>query len=275
MKQTFVGKTVEEAKALAAKTFEADISAISFEILEEPKKSLFGKLKGEAKVEASYEPSKLDSACIYLKNVTKAMGYADILTKTSESETGAVIELSGTGCEELIGRKGDLIDSLQYLASLVCNKGDKEYFRISLDSAGYREKRKAQLESLAVKMAKSVLKTGRTAALEPMNPYERRIVHSIISETEGVVSRSKGDEPYRKVLISPANRPPMRERKDGDKKPFNNNRNRSSNGGNDNRKPREPKPMKAFDMKTSFEKEYKKPKPEDSLPSGLYSKIEL
>ncbi|MFA5658683.1 MAG: RNA-binding cell elongation regulator Jag/EloR [Oscillospiraceae bacterium] len=270
MKQTFVGKTVEEAKEMAAKAFEADISAISFEILEEPKKSIFGKLKGEAKLTASYELTKPQRACGYLKQIVSAMGYGGIMTEINEEENGAVINIVGDKCEELIGRRGEIIDSLQYLASLVCNKGDREFIRISLDTAGYRAKRKAQLENLAAKMAKTVLKTGRTAALEPMNPYERRIVHSVISDTEGVVSVSKGDEPFRKVLISPVNKTP-RFKKDGEKRDFP----RKDNKNNNIRRSREPKPLKAFDMKTSFEKEYKKPKPEDDLKTGLYSKIEF
>ena len=274
MKQIFVGKTVEDAKELAAQTFKTDISAISFEIIEEPKKSLFGKLKGEAKVEASYEMSKLESACAYIRNVTHAMGYTEIETATTETETGAVIEMLGNGSDELIGKRGDLIDSLQYLASLVCNKGDRDYYRISLDCMGYRDKRKAQLETLAAKIARNVIKTGRTSALEPMNPYERRIIHSVISEMEGVSSRSKGDEPYRKVLVSPTGKQLRENTKPAEKRSPGGNNRTNNRDGNRNRNS-EPTPMKAFDMKTSFEKEYKKPRPEDNLPTGLYSKIEL
>ncbi len=269
MKQFFVGKSVDEAKELAVKELGVDVSRITFEVIEEPRKTLFGKSKGEAKISASYEETKLDVACGYIKKVLASMGLNDTELKVNEIEGGAVIELVGGDCEELIGKRGETLDSLQYLASLVGNRGDKEYFRISLDTCGYREKRKVQLEQLAAKVAKSVIRNGVSSALEPMNPYERRIIHSVISETEGVTSRSAGEEPYRKVIISSTVKRP--ERKGG----YNNNKpNRSGKGGGKFQKNSSPSP-KPFDFKTSFEKDYKKPKPEDNLSSGLYSKIEF
>ena len=199
------------------------------------------------------------------------MGIGDITLNVSENETGALIDIVGDDCSLIIGKKGETLDSLQYLTSLVCNKGEKEYFRISLDTCGYREKRKAQLEELAAKIAKSVLRSNGSTALEPMNPYERRIIHSVISGIEGVNSRSVGDEPHRKVIIASANR--RFEKKGG-----NNNRNNNNNNNNNKnfKKRNDSKPKtKSFDFKTSFEKDYKKPRPEDNLNSGLYSKIEF
>jgi len=269
MKQIFIGKSIEEAKGLAIKEFDVDSSRISFEIIEEPKKSMFGKIKGEAKVSASYEETKIDLACMYIKKVLKAMGFEEISLEITNNENGAVITILGGKCEEIIGKRGDTLDSLQYLASLVCNKGDKDYFRISLDTCGYREKRKAQLEDLATKMSSSVIKNGRSSALEPMNPYERRIVHSVVSAIDGVTSRSVGDEPYRKVIIASTVKRP--EKKLG----FQNNNPRSNDRNNDSFNKRSDPQPKSFDFKTSFEKDYKKPKPEDNLNSGLYSKIEF
>lgn len=259
MKQIFIGKTVDEAKQQAATEFGIDLSKIDFEIIEEPKKSFFGKLKGDAKVSAYYEPTKTDIACKYLVDVIKKVGIDDVTTSVSDTENGVIINLEGTDIDSIIGKKGQILDSLQYLTSLVCNKADKEYFRISVDCNDYRDKRKNQLETLAEKIAKGVIKNRRSSAMEPMNPYERRIVHSVVSKIEGVSSHSVGDEPYRKVIITS-------NFKRTEKKQFK---------GNNNRRRRPPQNKKSFDITTSFEKDYKKPRPEDKLGSGLYSKIEF
>ncbi len=265
MKQVFTAASVEEAKQLAAEVFGTSEENITFNVLEEPKKGLFGKIKGEAKVEAEYTETKSDIAVKYIKSVLDAMDVSNAAVTAQETEDGAVIEIGGDGFEEMLGKKGELLDSLQYLASLVCNKVDKEYFRISTDCNGFRERRKAQLEELARKIANNVKKNGRSSALEPMNPYERRIVHAAVSEIEGVTSQSKGEEPYRKVIIS-STTPRKYDDRGGFKKGGRGRRDRGSRGGR----------SKGFDITTSFEKDYKKPKPEDSMKgAGLYSKIEF
>ena len=148
-----------------------------------------------------------------LPNTSKLSSPVWILT---ENEDGAVIDITGDTTGAVIGRRGETLDAIQYLASMAANRSDKEYYRITLDSCGYREKRKAILEDLARKISKSVLRTGRTSTLEPMNPYERRIIHAAVSEIEGVTSKSIGEEPYRKVVISSVNGRP--ERRQGVKK---------------------------------------------------------
>ncbi len=195
----------------------------------------------------------------------QAMEITNVTVSAQENEEGAVIEVNGDGFEEMLGKKGELLDSLQYLTSLACNRIDRDYFRISMDCCGFRERRKQQLEELAKKIANNVKKTGRSSALEPMNPYERRIVHAAVSEIEGVTSQSKGDEPYRKVIISSTN-----PRKYDDKGGF-------RKGGRGRRNDRNRRSRSSgFDITTSFEKDYKKPKPEDSMQgAGLYSKIEF
>lgn len=267
MKQVFIAKTVEEAKELAAQEFGIALEKINFTVLEEPKKSLFGKIKGEAKVEAEYELTKADLSVKYIVRVLTAMGITNVSADLKEVENGAEIEIKGDDIQSFIGKKGEALDSLQYLSSLACNKIDREYYRISIDCNGFREKRKVQLEELAKKMAASVKKNGRTSALEPMNPYERRIVHAAVSEIQGVTSRSVGEDPYRKVLISST-----------EKKPYNRDRDRrdSRGGGRNGGKKNFNKSTKPFDITTSFEKDYKKPKPEDTMTNtGLYSKIEF
>ncbi len=255
MTKTFTAETIDDAKALAEAEFGVSQDQIQFVILEEPKKSLFGKIKGEAKVEATFEESKPQLAARYIKNVFSKMGY-EVSIDIKEDVDGAVLDISGDNVEEIIGKKGEVLDSLQYLSSLVCNRIDREYYRISTDCNGFRERRKAQLERLARKIGNNVKRNGRTTALEPMNPYERRIIHSVITDIEGVTSHSKGEDPYRKVIISST-----------EKKRFDN-RGRKNNRRSYNKK--------GYDIVSSFEKEYKKPKPEDEMgSSGLYTKIDL
>lgn len=259
MKKIFTAATVEEAKKIACEEFQTAESNIIFNVLEEPKKSLFGKIKGEAKIEAEYELSKADVAVKYISDVFDVMGIENVTFNISEIENGCLIDLTGDGLEEIIGKKGELLDSLQYLASLVSNKIDREYFRITLDCNNFRERRKEQLENLARKIANNVKKNGRSSALEPMNPYERRIIHATVTEIEGVVSKSTGEEPYRKVIISSTEKRANGGYRGGNRR-----------GGRHDRKPRE-----HFDITTSFEKDYKKPKPEDTLDAGLYGKIDI
>lgn len=269
MTQIFTAKTVDEAKAEAVRAFGVPEAKITFEILEEPKKVLFV-TTGEAKVQAAYEPERSDIAADYIRNILKNMGISAELT-VEPSEEGCVIDITGDTTGTVIGRRGETLDAIQYLASMVCNRSDKDYYRITVDCCGYREKRKAILEELAVKISKTVLRTGRTTVLEPMNPYERRIIHSAVAEIEGVTSHSTGEEPYRKVVISCTN-PPKREPRQGGKPRYNDKR---KGGYSKQRSERDIKP-RSFDMaKTSFEKDYKKPKPEDSMGGDLYGKIDI
>ncbi len=275
MKKEFTAKTVEEAKQAAAEEFGASIEKITFEIIEEPKKGFLGIGATEAKISAEYNKSKSEIAADYIKDVLDKMGIEAQLTVT-ENEEGAVIDIGGDTSGAVIGRRGETLDAIQYLASMAANRSDKEYYRISVDSCGYREKRKAILEELAAKISKTVLRTGRTSTLEPMNPYERRIIHSAVSEIEGVTSKSIGEEPYRRVVISSVNgRPERPEKKYDGKKPYN--KNGKGRYNKDKRgKDYKPQPRSMDLMKTSFEKDYKKPKPEDSMFTGeLYGKIDI
>ena len=180
------------------------------------------------------------------------------------------INIIGADTGILIGHHGETLDAIQYLCSIIANKGDKDYFRITIDCLGYRSKRKETLEQLAVKVAKSVLRTGRSQPLEPMNPYERRVIHSAISEIEGVSSRSVGEEPYRKIIISSNNPRKKRDnRRDGGRRNDRNRDNRRNDKGEITLE------RKSVNLSTSFEKDYKRPRPEDSIEGGLYGKIEL
>ncbi len=275
MKSTVTAKTVDEAKAKLCEELGQPMEKITFTVLEEPKKGLFG-MKGEARVEGEYTETKADIAAKYVTEIMVAMGYEKPTITITETEEGAVLDLSGEGVDGIIGRRGETIDSLQYLASLACNKQDKEFYRITLDCDGFRARRKVQLEELAKKMAEKAKRTGRTMSLEPMNPYERRIIHAAVSEVEGCTSRSVGEDPYRKVLISSTEKRPY----NGGNRRYNNNgrndRNGNRNGGyRKGGRRREDFKARSLDISSSFEKDYKKPKPEDDLGSGLYSKIEF
>ena len=271
----FTGKSIEEAKQKAADEFEVRIDQITFRVVNDVKKGLFGKIKEEAKVWAGYNhpviaevtvidsikaenklKEQIETCRRYLQNIMEKMGIeAEI--NIADSEEGFFVDIDSNGSGVIIGRRGETLDALQYLTSLVVNKMDGEYKRITLDSSGYREKREETLIQLAEKISNKALKTGRPTTLEPMNPYERRIIHSAVAKVEGVNSKSVGEEPYRKVVISPDH-----PKKNDVKK----------NGGYKKKRNDGPR---SLDLKTSFEKDYKKPKPEDDINAGLYGKIEL
>lgn len=215
---------------------------------------------------------KVKLALDYITSILRAIDI-DAQFSVYQNETGALINIESNNNGTIIGRRGETLDSIQYLCSIIANKGDKDYFRITIDCLGYRSKRKETLEQLAAKVAKSVLRTGRSQPLEPMNPYERRVIHSAISAIDGVSSRSVGEEPYRKIIISSNHPNPRnnnnrrRDRRDGQKNDRRNNRPKNHDNNNFERK--------KVDLSTSFEKDYKRPKPEDAIEGGLYGKIEL
>lgn len=223
---------------------------------------------------------KMQVASEYINSILDKLGL-DVKAEAQLTEIGVEIELSGEDAGALIGRRGDTLDALQYLTSMVANRGDRDYLRIALDTCGYREKRKKALQELAQRIAKSVLRTGRSVSLEPMNPYERRIIHSTVTEIEGVSSHSSGEEPNRKVIITNDNPQAARgDRKggrDGERhgRGGNNRGDRRGRGGNGHGERRSSDGPRKLDLSTSFEKDYKRPKPEDSLNAGVYGKIEI
>ena len=226
---------------------------------------------------------KIEKAKAYLLSVLKAMDVEAELVVNAGAES-AMIDIVSQNSGTVIGKRGETLDALQYLTFMIANRGDKEYYRIILNSANYRERRRKTLEELAAKIAKNVLRSGRQTTLEPMNPYERRIIHSAIAEIEGVSSRSVGEEPYRKVIISSTAKPQRRSggrRNDridrGDRNDRRDGRDRRNNRVRDRRRSNElPSERISMDsMKTSFEKDYKRPKAEDEINAGLYGKIEF
>ena len=147
---------------------------------------------------------KARAAADYLQSVLNAMDNQAEIT-AAFPENGVILRLAGEGLGVIIGRRGETLDALQYLCGLVANRQEGDYLRVTIDSGNYRQKRERTLEQLAKKLSGNVVRFGRPATLEPMNPYERRIIHSTVSKLEGVTSASIGEEPNRRVVISPTN----------------------------------------------------------------------
>lgn len=307
MEKEFKAKTVDEAKALAAADFGVSADDIDFEILEQPKKGIFGVLKGEARVKAIYEQPaeapedvapvadfavsdsdyedydvdeepvgeipddfdvnssiKVKTAIEFLTEVIRGLGAEkfEITPKISEKgRNNITLEISGEKLGVVIGKRGETLDSLQYLAILAsARKSEESFCRISLDCNGYRSKRRDTLENLAKKTCAKVIRQGRKISLDPMNPYERRIIHSCVAEIEGVSSRSTGTEPYRRVVIY------------ADKPKYDSSRRRGSGHGNhDGASTRNYRSSGGFS--TSFEREYKRSQyqPDENANAGDFS----
>ncbi len=197
------GKSVEEALELALAELGADESDVEYTVLEEPAKGFLGIGSKDAVVSVQLKDSVLFTAKKFLGNVFDAMNL-DVGIDAVRADDCVNIDLSGDNMGIIIGKRGDTLDSLQYLTSLVANKDrNSEYTRISIDTEGYREKRVESLKALSNRLADKVAKSGKKYTLEPMNPYERRIIHANLQDSEDVTTFSIGEEPHRKVVIAP------------------------------------------------------------------------
>ena len=203
-KETIVSaKTVEDALALAAVELEVPVDALEYTVLEEAKKGLFGLGATPAKVQVVYIPSAIDLALDFVKTTLKNMNIeADVVV--SDTELGKKIDIIGEDAGVLIGHHGETLDSFQHLANLAANRTENKKNsipKISVDIESYRAKREDTLRTLARRMAHRVIKYKRSVMLEPMNPYERRIIHSELQSFAGVSTNSIGSESNRKVVI--------------------------------------------------------------------------
>ena len=147
------------------------------------------------------ENAKVKAAVDYLREVIALMGVENVTFSAVQKGEATIIRLDGEKLGALIGRRGETMESLSYLASLVANRLEGDYIKLGLDVAGYRDKRESDLTALAQRIGAKVRRTGRSFAMEPMNPYERRIIHSAIGKMEGVRSESKGEGRDRRVVI--------------------------------------------------------------------------
>ncbi|MBQ3125664.1 MAG: protein jag [Clostridia bacterium] len=225
-------KTVEEALARACAELGApSVDALTYTVLEEPKRGLFGLGAQPARVQASYtapaapaaEPSsaaanaaapaaeaKADPALDFIQTLIRNMELDVKVTVTEPAAGEKYISIEGDAAGVLIGHHGDTLDSLQYLTNLAVNKkrGDdkRDYVKVTVDVENYRAKREETLRALARRKAEAVLKYGKSIMLEPMNPYERRIIHSEIQLIDGVSTNSVGTDNNRKIVIFPEDR---------------------------------------------------------------------
>ena len=199
-----VAETIEEAQKKACEELGTEPENTSFEVLQMPEKKKFGLFGGSpAKVRAFVEVTPLDKAKSYIKDILEKMGITEIDMTAEETEGGAVINIEGKDVGFIIGHRGETLDALQYLAGLVANHVDDSYYRISINIGNYREKREKTLEILGRKLAFKAVKTGAKTSLEPMNPYERRIIHTAVQKVRGATSWSEGENMHRHVVIGP------------------------------------------------------------------------
>ncbi len=208
------GDTVEEALAQACQELGVETESAEYEIIKEPKEKKFGIFGGSpAEVRAYITVTPAAAANEYVKNILACMGLEDIETEVTENENTAEINLSGDDVGFVIGRRGETLDALQYLAGLVANHVDNQYYRITINTGNYREKREETLERLGKKLAIKAIKTGKNVNLEPMNPYERRIIHTAVQGVNGAISFSEGEDLERHVVIAPDPKNPVKPRR--------------------------------------------------------------
>lgn len=225
----FSGKTVDDAITEACQSLMVTSDKLDYEVIEKGSSGFLGigtklatikaRIKDDSEVE---EVSVAGEAKEEVKNITdnttesikpandpkefldkvfKAMNM-EVNVKVEQIGNDVNVELSGEEMGVLIGKRGQTLDSLQYLTSLVVNKGNNDYIRVKVDTENYRKRRKDTLENLAKNLAYKVKRTKRPVTLEPMNPYERRVIHSVLQNDKYVSTHSEGDEPFRRVVIT-------------------------------------------------------------------------
>lgn len=199
-------KTVSDAITEACQKLGVTSDRLDYEVVEEGSNGFLGIGSKPAVIKASVKVEELsveDSAKNFLNDVFAAMDMTVVINvKYDENAKEMDIDLNGDEMGVLIGKRGQTLDSLQYLVSLVVNKESEDYIRVKVDTENYRERRKETLENLAKNIAYKVKRTRRTVALEPMNPYERRIIHSTLQNDKYVTTHSEGEEPFRKVVVT-------------------------------------------------------------------------
>lgn len=199
----FSAKTVNDAIIEACQKFTVASDKLEYEVLEEGSSGFLGIGSKPAVIRARVKSSVADTAKEFLNSVFEAMNMIVVSdVKYDEDERTMDIELSGDEMGVLIGKRGQTLDSLQYIVSLVVNKEIENYVRVKVDTENYRQRRRETLENLAKNIAYKVKKTKRPVSLEPMNPFERRIIHSTLQGDKMVSTHSEGEEPFRRVVVT-------------------------------------------------------------------------
>ena len=199
----FTAKTVDDAITAACQKFLVTSDRLEYEVKEEGSSGFLGFNAKPAKILARVKETLEDKAKAFLEDVFAAM-HMTVLVEISydENEKTMDIDLKGDDMGVLIGKRGQTLDSLQYLVSLVVNRDTDDYIRVKVDTEDYRKRRKETLENLAKNIAYKVKRTRRSVSLEPMNPYERRVIHSALQNDRYVCTRSEGEEPFRHVVVA-------------------------------------------------------------------------
>ena len=195
-------KTISDAITEACQKLTVTSDKLEYEVVDEGSSGFLGIGSKPAVIKARVKSSVEDTAKDFLKDVFEAMDLTVVVNvKYDETEHTMDIDLSGDDMGVLIGKRGQTLDSLQYLVSLVVNKNVDSYIRVKVDTENYRQRRKETLENLAKNISYKVKRTKRPVSLEPMNPYERRIIHSALQNDKYVTTHSEGDEPFRHVVV--------------------------------------------------------------------------
>lgn len=205
---TATGKTVEAAISAGAEELGVDVASVTYEVLEAPKKGFLGFGETPAKVRVEYVCTPENSALEFIRTIIKDMDLnaeAEV-TADYKAKRDRLLSIKGEDAGVLIGHHGETLEALQYLVNLAANRREEDddestYTRFTVDIEGYREKREETLRKLAHRMAERALKYKKSVALEPMNPYERRIIHSEVQNIEGVTTSSVGTDSNRRVVI--------------------------------------------------------------------------
>ena len=196
-------KTVDDAITEACEKLSVTSDKLEYEVVSEGSTGFLGINSKPAVIKARVKKDMIDQAKVFLNDVFAAMNMVvTIETKYDEEESVLEVNLTGDDMGVLIGKRGQTLDSLQYLISLVVNRDAEKYIHVKVDTENYRERRKATLENLAKNISYKVRKNRQPVALEPMNPYERRIIHSALQSDKYVTTHSEGEEPYRRVVVT-------------------------------------------------------------------------
>ena len=197
------GKTIDEAVNEALAELNTTRENVEIEVVNEGKRGILGLGSEDAVVRVKMEVNPLQKAEKYIKDVMESFGI-DVQLNGSYEDESVMVEIVGDSEEvgKVIGRRGDTLDALQYLTSLVVNKGEENYIRVTIDTENYRGKREETLIKLAKRTAGIVARTRKSITLEPMNPNERRIIHSALQEYRNVTTYSTGKDPHRCIVIT-------------------------------------------------------------------------
>lgn len=201
------GKTTDDAVAAALRSLmeinpditEADVEV---ELLERARAGFLGIGSCNAKVRVTYEMKPLENAKIFLSGLLERIGVSGFVDGEVTEEGTVALNITGENMGVVIGRRGDTLDALQYITSIVVNRTEKEHVRVTVDTENYRKKREESLETLARKVAGRVLKYKKNVTLEPMNANERRVIHSTLQGMRGITTYSMGNEPNRRVVVA-------------------------------------------------------------------------